>query len=75
MTKVTILTTENLIEGTTGAIAMIVTANIIKYLFDPHLLIIGGISFFIGWIARKIIINITNHWYYKLPNEDIVIDI
>ncbi len=75
MTRVTILTTENLIEGTTGAIAMIITANIINYLFNPHLLVIGGVSFLIGWIARKIIINITNHWYYKLPNKDIVVDI
>jgi len=60
-----ILTTENIIEGTIGAITMIITANIIKKYFNPHLLITGGISFLIGWFARKIVINITNHGYYK----------
>ena len=65
MPKITILTTENIIEGTIGTITMIITTNIIKKYLNPHLLITGGISFFMGWIMRKISINMLNHGYYK----------
>jgi len=67
MPKMIILTAENIIEGAIGTITMIITANIIKKYFNPHLLITGGISFLMGWIMRKIAINIINHDYYKLP--------
>lgn len=62
-----ILTTENIVEGTIGAFTMIITANIIKKYFNPHLLITGGISFLLGWFVRKIALNIMNIYKNSLP--------
>jgi uncharacterized YccA/Bax inhibitor family protein len=76
MPKMIILTTENIIEGTIGAITMIITANIIKKYYNPHLLITGGISFLLGWFIRKISLNIMNYTIVEntLP-EGIVVNV
>lgn len=76
MVKIIILTTENMIEGTIGAITMVITANIINKYYNTHLLITGGISFLLGWFVRKISLNIMNYTILKNTlSEGVVVNV
>ena len=70
MKKIIIFTINNVIEGVVGAIVMIVTSYIIKKYLKLNISIRAGLSFLMGWIARKMTINI----FKNMKNHNAYLD-
>ena len=61
MTRVVVLTDENIIEGIIGMLTQIIVAHIINRTISAHSSIILGMAFIISWYFRRIGVNIYQH--------------
>ena len=61
MTRVVVLTDENIIEGIIGILSLIIVAYIINRTISAHSSIILGMAFIISWYFRRIGVNVYNH--------------
>jgi hypothetical protein len=61
MTRIVLLTDENIIEGLIGLFTLIITAYTLTYIIHAPRFVIFGMSFIISWYFRRIGINIYKY--------------
>ena len=65
MSRIVILTDEDIAEGIIGMIGLIGTAYILNRIISAPPFIIGGMAFFISWYLRRIGVNIYHYFKYN----------
>ena len=61
MTRIVLLTGENIIEGFIGLISLIITAYILSHIIHAPRSVILGMSFIITWYFRRIGVNVYKY--------------
>ena len=61
MTRIVLLTGEDIIEGFIGLISLIITAYILSRIIHAHRSVILGMSFIITWYFRRFGVNVYKY--------------
>ena len=70
MTRIVILTDEQIVEGIIGMLSLTIAAYIINHTISAPRSVILGMAFIISWYFRRVGVNI---YHYMKKNHDISI--
>jgi len=70
MTRIVILTDEQIVEGIIGMLSLTITAYILNHTISAPRSVILGMAFIVSWYFRRVCVNIYS---YMKKNHDISI--
>lgn len=77
MTRIVLLTDENMVEGIIGMISLTITSYIINRIISAPRSVILGMAFVISWYFRKVGVNAYHYMkkYHKLSISPITYNV